>query len=199
LTSIFDKVLRYDRASFPSAVLVTGPQRAGTRIAAKMVAADIGHTYYDETTIGINKLDLALTVMRRGAVVLHAPGLCHLSHLLTDARLARVPINVIIVRRALPDIIKSCERINWNDRDERAAYRGRPEFGPYMTDGAHVAQWKYEVLDCYQRPYAGRLVGTFYFQIAYEDLRAHPLWLPKEDRTDWEWDRTAPGKGGRNA
>lgn len=203
MTSIFDKVLSFGRGqNFPPAVLVTGPQRSGTRIAAKMCAADLGYEYVDERAIDIANLATAIEVFERGGTVLHAPGLCAESHLLWDPRLLKVATAVIVVRRHLDDIITSCKRINWNAKGEIRKYRSRPEFAPYLTAGAHIAQWKYEVLHGYQWPIVNLITKdspfSFYYQIDYEDLSAHPLWFPKEERIDWEWDRTAPGIGGRS-
>jgi len=164
-----------------------------------MVAADLGYDYYDERAIDIANVRRAIEILERESSVLHAPGLCAESHLLGDPRLCKAHLSVLIVRRDLEAIAASCKRIKWSPKGEIRKYRSRPEFGPYMTPGAHVAQWKYEVLDGFQRPLVRALVGDgYYYQIAYDDLSAHPLWLPKEERIGWEWDRTAPGPGGRS-
>ena len=200
MTSIFDKLFGFGRTHHePPAVLVTGPQRSGTRIATKMVAADLGYEYHDEREIDIDDLTAAIGIIYRGGVALHAPGLCDVSHLLADPRLCKIPLVVLIVRRPLEQIIASCARVNWDSKREREKYLSRPEFGPYFVEGQHVAKWKYDVLDGFQRPLIRALGGVaYYYQIAYEDLSAHPLWLPAEERKGWEWDRTAPGKGGRS-
>lgn len=202
--TIFDKLLPYGPGqNFPPAVLVTGPQRSGTRIAAKMVAADLGYTYHDETEVGIGNVHKAIRLFKRTGVVVHAPGLCDVSHLLWDVRLCPVKVVVVVVRRPLSEILASCKRISWNEHGERMRYWDRPEFHPYLTDDAHVAQWKYDVLDGYQRPVMQAMTRgstlPSILTVDYHDLSAHPLWFPKEEREGWDWDRTAPGQGGRNA
>lgn len=194
--TIFDKMLRYGRVeTYPPAVLVTGPQRSGTRIAAKMCAADLGYTYYDERAFDVGNLTSAISIMHRGGVVLHGPALCAESHLLWDPRLVRLNVATIVVRRSLREIIVSCERIKWKAAGEIKKYLSRPEFGPYLTAGAHVAQWKYEVYDGYQRPVMQAMTSgcsgpPAYLTIDYGDLSAHELWVPPDERDGWEWDQT---------
>lgn len=194
--TIFDKMLRYGGIeTYPAAVLVTGPQRSGTRLAAKMCAADLGYGYYDERTFDIDNLTSAISIMHRGGVVLQGPGLCAESHLLWDPRLVGLNVVTIVVRRRLDEIIASCERIKWKADDEIRKYLSRPEFEPYLTEGAHVAQWKYTVYDGYQRRVmqamtCGSAGPPAYLTIDYDDLSAHDLWVPAEDRAGWEWDQT---------
>lgn len=164
-----------------------------------MVAADLCYDYYDERAIDIANIRRAIEILERESTVLHAPGLCAESHLLGDPRLCKARLSVLIVRRDVEQIVASCKRINWSAKGEIRKYTSRPEFAPYMARGAHVAAWKYSVLDGFQRPLIRALVGDgYYYQVAYEDLSAHALWLPADERKGWEWDRTAPGPGGRS-
>jgi len=175
-------------------ILVTGPQRSGTRIAAKMIASDLGYRFVDERDVMICKLRNALDVLETGRVVLQAPGLCHLTHLLWDTNLLRAPLSVVVMLRAVDEIRASCERINWNPRQEIDHYRARPEFAPYLTPAAHVASWKYDVWRRYQGPLMDTLVGDgFYFGLRYNALSRHDLWVPAEERAadrGWQWDTT---------
>lgn len=199
MTAIFDKIIgRWGGCSggnFPAAVLVTGPQRSGTRIAAKMVAADLGYRFADERVVKVGNVRKALDVLQAGAetggVVLHAPALCAESHLLWDRELLPVSISVLIVIRDVEAIAASCRRIKWSATGEIDKYRSRSEFWPYLKPNVHVAQWKYDVWRLYQRPLIQTLVGDgYYYSIHYDDLNYHDLWVPAEDRDGWEWDQT---------
>ncbi|MCW7072084.1 MAG: hypothetical protein OCU12_07160 [Methanophagales archaeon] len=185
--TIFDRVFG---KTPPPSILVTGPQRSGTRIAAKMVAADLGYRYFDEQTIGVDAFDVAIGILEIPQVVLHAPGICHLTHLMWDTNLCPPRVAVLIVLRDLEEIQRSCARINWFPKAEEQKYLSRPEFAPYLAEGAHVAQWKYDVWKYYQRPLMQTLIGDFYYTIKYEDMSYHPLWIPAEERRGFKWNQT---------
>lgn len=195
---MFEKILTANRPGgcFPPAVMVTGPQRSGTRIAAKMAAVDLGYCFADEREIQVGKLRQAVEVLVSGAhmgggVVLHAPALCAESHLLWDRNLCPVRVAVVVVIRDLNEIAASCRHLKWSATGEINKYRGRPEFAPYLISGAHVAQWKYDVLQLYQRPLIRTLVGEgYYYSVGYRDLKHHDLWVPDHERVGWEWDQT---------
>lgn len=194
---MFDKVIAAHRGSSqpPPAVLVTGPQRSGTRIAAKMAAADLGFRFVDERAIKVGDVRVAIDVLgvggETGGVVLHAPALCAESHLLWDRQLLPVSLAVIMVERDVEAIAASCKRIKWRPDGEIRKYRSRPEFWPYLQEGVHVAQWKYDVWRQYQWPLIQTIVGDgYYIPIRYDDLSAHDLWIPPAEREGWEWDQT---------
>lgn len=201
---MFNKFLTAPGRSFPRPVIiVTGPQRSGTRIAAKMIAADVGYEFVDEREFSINDLMHARERVTRSmfrcstrGVVLQAPGLCHLTHLFWDTELFSGPVAVLMMMRDTDAIRASEKRINWPPEGEIKSYLSRPEFAPYLTKGASVAEWKYDVWRHYQRPLIQRLCGDgFYYSIQYEELCNHELWVPAEDRTgkDWQWDTTERG------
>ena len=55
-------------------ILVTGPQRSGTRIAATMIAEDTGHWFVGEEGIGVDSLNrLWRTLVTGRDVVIQAP------------------------------------------------------------------------------------------------------------------------------
>ena len=56
-------------------ILVTGPQRAGTRITAKIIASDLKYRYIDESEINTDNVKLAFEKFK-SKTVLQAPGLC---------------------------------------------------------------------------------------------------------------------------
>jgi hypothetical protein len=162
-------------AQFPK-VLVVGPQRSGTRIAAKCIAHDTGHRYADEKELGGGDDVMKATALlcNDEKVVLQAPGLTHCCDTWRDS------VCVVMVRREMSDIVRSQERINWHCEEKELAKYGMA-FEPFLPGTA--AQAKYQAWDDYQRRYIAH-----WTEIQYEDLRAHPLWV--DNREGWAWDMT---------
>jgi hypothetical protein len=158
-----------------NAVLVTGPQRSGTTIGARILAQELGYRYVDENAFGIHDPHRAYMLMKEGNVVLQAPALCHVASDFTH----RLHYAVVMMRRPIEDITKSENRIGW-----RVAYNGlnllaeqkkyAEKFGIY---GNHIALIKYYCWDMLQKQMCDS------FDLEYESLRGHPLW--KEERPDF--------------
>jgi hypothetical protein len=146
-------------------VLVTGPQRSGTRICAQMIALDTGHLFVDEADFGVDSLyKLTRLLDRSRRVVVQCPALCRHVHHLAHERMA-----VVLMRRDVDAIAASQQRIDWEfERVEMIRYdrsEGRP------------AQVKYDFWESQQVnliPHA--------FEIPYESLKQHPLWVPAQLR-----------------
>lgn len=168
---MFDFLLPYRRA------LVTGPQRSGTGICARMVAHDLGWEYIDEDDIGIRNLGKAREIFQsRFEFVMQAPALSRFCHELSAEYF---PLPIVWMRRPLHEIIASQERINWDgEAIEKMVYFNA--CGP-------VAKVKYDFWENVQR----RLTPTAY-EIHYASLSGHPLWVGKEERKKWgarQWAR----------
>lgn len=162
---MFEGLARFDR------VLVTGPQRSGTTICARMIAADTGYVYVDEEDIGIHYLETlrALLDERRGVVV-QCPALARWVHTLDVES-----VLVVWMRRALVDILASQERIGWVERGEEEL-----ELSKYDSLSGPVAEVKWRFWQRVQRP---RLAN--WMEVLYEDLSVHPLWVQKGERDGW--------------
>lgn len=165
-------------------ILITGPQRAGTRICTKMVAADTGHEFVDEKYLverGWNASpDLCSGVVdlfkQKSRFVLHGPGLCKFAHLLaSDDDL------VVVMIRDVQDIIKSQERISWQQEPiELRKYGMTNEDGP-------IAKVKYHYWHSHQKE---RIKN--YLEQPYEDLKDHEFWMPSSHRRQWKFNQTSP-------
>ena len=160
-------------------ILVTGPQRSGTRICAKMIAHDLNLTYIDENDIGwtapsIQRKDEFVRILRKcTGFVVQAPAMAHACHVVPDHETA-----VVFMRRDIEDIIASQERIGWDHEEaELAKYGGT--FGP-------IAEVKY---DCWTRFQRDQIPHAF--EMEYEALARHSLWIPKEKRGDFLAGQTA--------
>jgi hypothetical protein len=161
-------------AQFPK-ILVVGPQRSGTRIAAKCIAHDTGHRYADEKELGGgDDLDKARAVLGSDEkLVLQAPGLTYCCSGWGDS------VCVVMVRRDVTQIVCSQNRIGWRCEDTELAKYNRE---PAQVAGA-AALTKYQRWEDHQRAKIAH-----WTEIQYEDLRAHPLWV--DNREGWAWDRT---------
>lgn len=143
-------------------IIVTGPQRSGTRICAKMIAHDTGHRYVDESEVGIDSLYRLRTLLQSNhRFVVQCPALCRHVHVFSDDDTA-----IVLMRRDVEDIIASQKRIGWSwEKVELARYD--------RSDGA-IAEVKYRFWEEGQRRQIRHA-----FEIEYESLARHPLWVPK--------------------
>lgn len=154
-------------------VLVTGPQRTGTTIGAKILSDILGFEFVSEEVIDVDDLEKFFSLhMSLDNYVLQAPGLSFICH--------RLPVDVVIfMNRAYSDIRASGERINWNKEwsiYEVTKYLRAKRSDPITT--------KYNVWKSYQKPHLD-MAGIPHFDLWYESLKSHPLWIDKELRKDF--------------
>lgn len=202
-----------------SQILVSGPQRSGTRIAATMIANDTGHRFIDETEVKELFLGQSLEDRNRNKdwnvtsakiiavvqklidentnFVLHCPPFMPWLHLVNGAF-------IVVMRRSIADIMKSANRIGWKRGRYEFEYNkmgytrfGRHKIGLTKTD-EHIATIKYDYWDSYQK---GKIAnhqeildntsqGLKYTEIDYESLSNHSLWVPPLDRFHFRWNQT---------
>jgi hypothetical protein len=153
------------------AVLVTGPQRSGTAIGAKVLAQELMYREIPEEKIQVHDVYRAAELMRPGAVVVHGPGLCHVAHLFPS------DIAIVVMRRNLADIHASEQRIGW-----RTAYDGKnleAERRKYLfmfgRNDEDIAALKYEIWDKLQKKECSG------FDLDYSSLEQHPLWVTQRE------------------
>jgi hypothetical protein len=162
---MFKTLAQYD------SILVTGPQRSGTRIAAKMIAHDTGRSYVDETDIFIDSLYSAASVIARGNCVLQCPSLCRYVHNLVDEETL-----VVMMFRDVDAIIDSQARVGWEwELIEQVRYQNFTE---------PIAVLKYRTWKNQKQ------VIPRYVELNYADLRLHPLWIGAELRKGFAMTQT---------
>ena len=123
-------------------IVVTGPQRSGTRIGAKMIAADTGHEFVDEAEFLIKDSDLFRQFLESDGVVVQAP------HMLKDVVDDPPPgIFIVLMRRDLDDIHASADRIGWTENFGGNTTELK-KFG--LTEGDSAAV-KYEYWDTHDK------------------------------------------------
>ncbi|MFZ5882120.1 MAG: PqqD family protein [Chloroflexota bacterium] len=134
-----------------------------------MIAHDTGYEYVDENDFGMDSLyHLSSILENKVDLVVHCPVLCRHIHLLTDENSA-----VVLMRRNVEDIIASQKRIGWRwEKLELARYD--------LTTGV-IAEVKYRFWDGHQKSKIRHA-----FEVQYDDLRLHPLWLDMGVRGDFE-------------
>ena len=153
-------------------IIVTGPQRSGTNICAKMIAHDLGYEYHSERDFGVDSLyglrGLVSHLLGIGVnAAIHAPALCVYMHHFKTPEVA-----IVMMMRSIPDIIASQERIGWNG-EEVELIRYRVARGP-------IAAVKYAYWFGQQRQHTKNA-----YEVFYDNLRDHPLWIDKELRGEF--------------
>lgn len=185
-----------------SHILVSGPQRSGTRICSKMIVADTGHRHIDETDVRELFLGLSLAdsdqdwnaisakvvesiqglVLQEQNIVLHCPPLMPWIHLLDD-------VFVVILRRSIQDIEKSKRRIGTKMKREELKFNklGFTRYGkkkPGLTKTYEsLASLQYNRWDEQKRSLDN------YQEIEYESLVSHSLWIPANRRINFRWNQ----------
>jgi hypothetical protein len=156
----------FEHLAIHKRIVVTGPQRSGTRIGAKMIAADTGHQFVDEAEFLIKDGDLFREFLLRDDVVVQAP------HMLKDVVDDPPPgIFIVLMRRDLDQIHASAARIGWTENFSGNT-KELKKFG--LTEGDSAAV-KYDYWDTHDK-------SVPFLEVAYESLRDHPLYVPDEQR-----------------
>ena len=159
-------------------MLVTGPQRSGTRLLAKILSHDFGYTYVDEEDLGIdNVARLTQSLGLPFKMVFQCPALCYCIETFSEPDIA-----IVFMKRATEDIVASQKRIGWVDNAERDHYNA---WGVDMP----ISELKWHYWDVFQRD---RIHNPFI--VAYDSLSEHPLWIPKEERLNFKWNQTERGE-----
>lgn len=167
---MFEHLTEYKR------ILVCGPQRSGTRIAAHMIAHDTGHTYVDEMEFHVDSLHSLYWVLERENIVVQCPALTRYVHIIAKDFGAFI----VMMHRDLEDIYTSQRRIGWDfDRVEMMHY---PEYSRFPRS-AYVKH-------IYWNGYQQERVKNFAV-VDYDSLSEHLLWIPKERRANfgpYQWE-----------
>ena len=153
-------------------IIVTGPQRSGTRVCAKMISADTGLRYVDEQEINVDSLYALAHTLTEGNVVIQCPALSYWAWAVGTVD----DVAIVLMRRPVVEIIASQERVRWG-------YEWL-ELMRYGAASSPIAEVKYrfwdETKDRIRHP----------FEVEYESLKAHPLWIDKEARAGFGYDQT---------
>jgi hypothetical protein len=159
---MFDWLSKFDK------ILVTGPHRSGTRICAEMIAHDTGYEYIDEDYLYHDSMLRVCSLMeRKHKIVMQAPAVCRYVHLLGKDDTA-----IVFMKRNIEDIAASQQRIGWQWE--------WLELARYDRSDGRIAEVKYQFWDQYQKEQIKHA-----FEIEYESLTTHPLWIANEQRQNF--------------
>lgn len=149
-------------------VLVTGPQRSGTRICSKMIAHDTELRFVDEREFGTDSLNqLWRLLQEETGIVVQCPALCrYVHHLAGDYDAV-----VFMSRRPLSTKLSE-ERIGWRWEPPELMRYG---FGTRAAVSKGL-YWEHLQEHATSNP----------FTVEYDSLADHPLWIPKERRTHFD-------------
>lgn len=173
-----------DKIKF-SKILVTGPQRSGTRIVAKIIAFDNKIRYVDEQEFDVrDMISLGKLFREDGRMVIQCPALCyclHDFHYLFNLQ----DLLVVMVIRDIKDIINSQSNIKWTQDKKRTWARyERRELEHYGRKEGIISEVKYK----YWQKQKSQIPN--WLEIKYDDLKNHQLFIPKERRENFTWDQT---------
>lgn len=152
-----------------SRILVTGPQRSGTTIAAKILAADLGYTYVDEREVGVRSMTRLFEALKRDKVVIQGPCFCSQVHWIDSENTL-----IVMMIRNVQDIEASQERIEWKEEEL--------ELRNYFRTVGKISNVRYKVWEDFQKP-AMRLP---FVELEYESLKSHIMWVDKESRKQFD-------------
>ena len=153
-------------------IVISGPQRSGTRIVAKIVAADTEKLYIDEKDINFHDIRLLQYYLKQGNVVIQCPCLCHLLHYILDESTL-----IVVVRRSTNEIITS-EYRSWSEQSRKI------ELHKYGYSEGVISRIKYDFWDKVQKP----SLGDRGRDINFYNLKDHKLFI--NDRKNFRWDQT---------
>ncbi len=159
-------------------IVVTGPQRSGTRIISKMIAYDIGYKFVDERDIGNDRMDLLEKYLRIGKVVVQCPAMMNR---ITELRFPNILIAV--VQRQIKDIVASEKRIGWD------GVLKEKELKKYGYTSGVISSIKYKYFNDVQKAILTKQ-SMAYTEIRYDIIKDHPLFIPTEKRIGFAWDQT---------
>ena len=181
-------------------IAVTGSQRSGTTICARMIAADRGWDFVDETDIGTNAIDGAARMVReRDGFVLQMPNLMTRTDAVA-AHMGKGGLGIVAMRRPFEEVDASRKRIGLRPRDhveveqrrsllEKARSVGSriPDEDAFMTRPMSLMEWRQTYVEHYLR----RLPHVRVLDFA--SLAGHPLHVPETLRRDFAPKQTTPG------
>jgi hypothetical protein len=154
-------------------ILVTGPQRSGTHIGAKILADLLHFNYIEESDFGINsftkfqeKYNNLLKICVQG------PAIAHKIHWLNPSWF------IVFMYRDIQDIIASQKRIQWKDEHiERNKYVNEFKLsGSILKEPICII--KYRCFSEHQFP----TIKYHTAKLNYGSLANHTFWIPKSER-----------------
>lgn len=179
----YDKLIQILKENENKKILITGPQRAGTRFASKVIANDLNIEHIDELDYEIGNLDLFLNLIKnKTSFSVQAPALTFYLDKIPD------DIIVIFMYRDINDIITSQKRIKWyHDKTYKKIYK--KVFGELLSNinmDKPISDIKYQVWEKIQKPTTKKIN----YDLDYDSLSSHEMWIDKSKRKKFKASQT---------
>lgn len=161
-------------------IIVTGPQRSGTTITAKIIANDLNYQYIDETQFDVDNIEKFRKILSSDNIVLQCPGLVYY--------IDRMPSEALklFIFRNVNDIILSQVRIGWTEKyeqyeKEKLKNNNLLYFNNLDIKYNPVSVLKYELLEFYRF----NIDSENCQYLEYSELEKHPMFIKKELRKNF--------------
>jgi len=162
---MFEYLKKYSR------IIVSGSQRSGTTICARIISEDTGYRYIDENEYKIHNAGILRGILKKDKIVVHAPAMSHIIEKLADKNTL-----VVFMFRDIKEIIESQNRINWkgNENTELKKYGY-----DYKKECPPISKIKYEYWE------KQKIKIKYFLEVEYESLKGHRLWIDKNKRKNF--------------
>jgi hypothetical protein len=152
-----------------SKILVTGPQRSGTTICAKIIAVDTGHKFMSQAWL---EGDNPVATLRRicqesNNFVIQCPGESYIIE-----QFSANDILIVFMMRDIKEIVDSQINHNWDGNAQKLLYDA-------VTDEREIPIIKYE------RWQKQKEKIKHFLEVEYNKLESHFLFVPKDQRIGW--------------
>jgi len=175
MKDLLNKLKRFEK------VVITGPGRSGTTIAAVIIAEELGYKFANESWFASTRFDKFLQLLQIPTnMVIQAPCLSEKMHWIG----AESKVAIVLMKRDINDIVESQERtLTFNEELVEGGFTScTPEWekfrlGKYNKTEGCIPEIVY---DFWYKHQAQGILNKF--ELEYEDLKSHPLWINKKDR-----------------
>lgn len=156
-------------------IIVTGPHRSGTTIAAEMIAADTGLEAVREEAFNFYREDMLQGLLAREGIVVQCPALFDRMPDFSDPDTA-----IVMMRRPLEELAESRERMFVPGSTERfsAEDQNRAQLARLGASDGDAAALKYAAWTTWVQ--SGRIHHPI--EVDYAALKQHPMWVTPEQR-----------------
>lgn len=168
---MFEHLAHYPR------ILVSGPQRSGTTIAAEMIAADTGYRVMREEAFDVYDVMKLHKILHAKNIVVQCPTMVAFLPELADENTL-----VVWMRRPVDEIIASQKRIRWQGESIERERLGLFEYDTPIA----VAKYAWWAANKH------RMAHTL--EIDYASFAQHRLWIAPEQRQTFESRQTITGE-----
>lgn len=162
-------------------ILVSGLHRGGTTITGRMIADDLGYAYLDEWADKLyDKHEIMRLIRYEGKLAIQCPGM---ARWLVDLSVLAADVAVVWVWRD-PQDIRASMKTKLFDGGRALTQNQLQAYPEYRDAGYDIVDAKRLYFEQHQRGKVAHL-----YEVQYEDLKSHKLWVDKGERASWKFDQ----------